>query len=790
MESVVKSGMKIDLHIHSCVSSHKDGKKVKKNTIENIPVLIQKLNEQSVNICAITDHDAFSYDMYCALKAAENAGGSIQKVLPGVEFSVRFLDDSNTEKVIHVIGIFSDSSPDKVKNIERVLKTMGPDKNGSFSESAFLDVLRRIDIDTILIAHQKNSLSSRTAQKHDLNTLGNRTFLELIGSDYFEALEFKNKRNEVLNKNFLVAHNLEDAVRFVTGTDCHDWTGYPKETPDAPPHDFPYTFAKCLPTFRGLVMAATDHSRLKTCDSFFGTEKYVLDCISIKCAKKDIKIPLSKGINVIIGDNSVGKSLLLHAMVGFDSNIVKLPSTVKDGYKKYLKRNELEIKKQLQDAHIFAFDAQGEVRRKFSDGKLNADEFLSKYFPEDVDPHPYQAAVETEIDALINYLKQKFEIDSAIENLYSFTLEDGERAPESLSFLKNLRNSKGKSTEPEKIISAIKELEIGIDKIIRLKLDQADLDHFLTQKKVLEQIRKKYEERIIAINQENERIETVAKAIDKIAQRHHRSVSDSQKRIDAFLDNTTVLKDALVKIVRRTAQLKPYKSQISDIAIEPHSNTVHEYEFISRLNTDKIGENYFLQRVLSTMRAHTKIDWATVTEKKLKSLLLKYDEQTPVLEFFRDAILQAIAEDFKPKHAIICQGTDKSAEMSAGLDSRIYFDLLSYESTRDRVYIIDQPEDNVSQMAIKKYLLDYFKTMGERRQVIIVTHNPQFIVNLDVDNLVFLSKIKDGEFNICSGALEYECSNYKVLDIVADNIDGGLDSIRKRWKRYEKANNL
>ena len=46
--------MKIDLHIHSKVSSIKDGKKVKINTIENVPVLINRLSENGVNICAIT----------------------------------------------------------------------------------------------------------------------------------------------------------------------------------------------------------------------------------------------------------------------------------------------------------------------------------------------------------------------------------------------------------------------------------------------------------------------------------------------------------------------------------------------------------------------------------------------------------------------------------------------------------------------------------------------------------------------------------------------------------------
>lgn len=75
--------------------------------------------------------------------------------------------------------------------------------------------------------------------------------------------------------------------------------------------------------------------------------------------------------------------------------------------------------------------------------------------------------------------------------------------------------------------------------------------------------------------------------------------------------------------------------------------------------------------------------------------------------------------------------------------------------------------------------------MSRKRQVIMVTHNPQFIVNLDVDNVIFLSKDAD-HFNVQSGALEYEDEKYGILDIVAQNIDGGLDTIRKRMKRYDK----
>ena len=61
MQKIVDKPIKIDLHIHSIESAHKDGKKVANNTIENIPVLVSKLKENGIDMCAITDHDRLFY---------------------------------------------------------------------------------------------------------------------------------------------------------------------------------------------------------------------------------------------------------------------------------------------------------------------------------------------------------------------------------------------------------------------------------------------------------------------------------------------------------------------------------------------------------------------------------------------------------------------------------------------------------------------------------------------------------------------------------------------------------
>ncbi len=783
--NIVETGMKIDLHIHSKASSAKDGAKVKNNTKENLPLLVGKLNDNEVNICAITDHDVFSYELYSELKKAEIQDNTIKKVLPGVEFSVQFSLD-NSISPIHIIAIFSDLDDEKVKKIAEILDINNPSTGGAYSEEEFLSILREIDIDTILIAHQKNSLSSQKPRKNDANSLGNAKFLEFVYTDYFEAFEFKNKRNEILNKAFLTTSNLEESLRFITGTDCHDWSCYPAEDLSDKMTDFPYTYAKCLPTFKGLVMAITDYSRLKTVNSFFnGSQQYVKK-MSLKVENTIFDVPLSQGINVIIGDNSIGKSLLLHALTNFEKpGAMKLPAKTKSGYMKYIQKNKLEIMSKIPIEGIFCFDMQGEVRAKFEENKLNASDFLREYFPPPVNSRVYRNAVENEIKRMIQYLKKKFDIESQINKLNVFEIPIIETAPESLTYIQNLRKSKQKTEKQVAVFSKINEIVNELEELLKLDIGKSDSEYILSTIQLFKVMKEKYNRKIKCIESENEKVEKVAKAIAGVAEKHKKTVTDNPKTYSSFSEKTDNLIEQIVDLLKKRKRLSGYKPQLLEKHIRPNSSKIFDYEFISKLNIERIDTDYINALVNSTLKIRKKIDWDTITEPVLKNSLLKYDESIPVLEFFELKIKERLDKDFENTNAIIFQGMDKYEEMSSGLDAKIYFDLLSYEVTRSGVYIIDQPEDNISQSAIRNYLLSRFKTMGENRQIIMVTHNPQFIVNLDIDNLVFISK-KDGKIKIQSGALEYACTEYNVLDIVAQNIDGGLETIQKRWKRYDK----
>ena len=146
--------------------------------------------------------------------------------------------------------------------------------------------------------------------------------------------------------------------------------------------------------------------------------------------------------------------------------------------------------------------------------------------------------------------------------------------------------------------------------------------------------------------------------------------------------------------------------------------------------------------------------------------------------------LHSVVDRVTERRKITNKSIGIDAEPSPGLYGTLYFDLLAEEDTKSGVYIIDQPEDQISQVAIKEHVLDAFKRMSANRQVLMITHNPLFVVNLDVDNVIVLARNENGTIDVKSGALEYECDDYKVLDLVAKTVEGGADVVRKRLKRY------
>lgn len=791
MEKVIDNGIKVDFHIHSIASKHKESDDcVDLSTIDNIDVLIKKLNDRKVNMFSISDHDNFDFHLYKRLKEEESKG-SIKKVFPAVEFSVTY-----EKKVLHVITIFDDEDETKIEKIQSEIFDVKKNqplyddvKLKSFSENRYLNILKNIGANVVMIAHQKETLSSKETRTHDVKDLGDEKFNELVFLDYFESFEFKRKKNEIFNKDYIEKNKdkYKDAtLRFVTGSDCHNWSDYPEEN-----DEFSFTYLKCLPTFRGLAMAVTNVKRINFVNNFYSnTDKY-LNNIDLQIDTKKYNIKLSKGINVIIGDNSIGKSLLIHKLTNYEFlNDDKL----KQNYEDYLLNKKIKVFSSIPKVNISKFNGQGAIRKMFENKTFDSDSFLNSFFPTKPLINKYIDKYKVEIENYINILKNKEELKQSESKLTDIKISIIEASSKTLNLRKIPQISINGINSKIKKIGKIVEYFESINNLLKNIYDNEFFDD--SDKKYIEEsinnnlkLIKKYNDKIKLNLLEISKMNIINDVFDLKNKEYNKTRTDETEKISNYENSKDLFANNIVDYYFKSRNKVIYKPNIEKESLPISTNKIGKYRFVAKTNIKEISNDnlsMLMKDVLGkSVKDLNQIDSTNIPDKfNNRGKETSYNDK---LENLKDELNSVISNAFEIKNAINdASDKDVTKELSSGFNSRIYFDLICNQTDDNRIYIIDQPEDDVSQPSIKRNILGDFYDMSKNRQIILITHNPQFIVNLDVDNVIFIGKNDDDEIYIQNGALEYHDNDYDILKIVADNIEGGIESINERWKRYDK----
>lgn len=98
--------------------------------------------------------------------------------------------------------------------------------------------------------------------------------------------------------------------------------------------------------------------------------------------------------------------------------------------------------------------------------------------------------------------------------------------------------------------------------------------------------------------------------------------------------------------------------------------------------------------------------------------------------------------------------------------------------------IIDQPEENLDPKSVYSELVTLFQVASERRQIIMVTHNANLVVNTDVDQVIVAccDSLEEGQLPKLSyqaGGLE----NPAIRKAVCEILEGGDEAFRQRARR-------
>lgn len=154
------------------------------------------------------------------------------------------------------------------------------------------------------------------------------------------------------------------------------------------------------------------------------------------------------------------------------------------------------------------------------------------------------------------------------------------------------------------------------------------------------------------------------------------------------------------------------------------------------------------------------------------------EKRVPNRQEFYDFIfgLEYIGVNFKLK-----MGNHPLEELSPGergIILLIFYLALSKES---KPIIIDQPEDNLDNQSVYSKLVPCICKAKQKRQVIIVTHNPNIAVACDAEQIVYceMDKMRN-QIRYVSGAIE----NPTIRNHVVDVLEGTMPAFDLRRLKY------
>lgn len=109
---------------------------------------------------------------------------------------------------------------------------------------------------------------------------------------------------------------------------------------------------------------------------------------------------------------------------------------------------------------------------------------------------------------------------------------------------------------------------------------------------------------------------------------------------------------------------------------------------------------------------------------------------------------------------------------------------LAVDQEETHPLIIDQPEENLDPESVYTELVQLFQSASQRRQIIMVTHNANLVVNTDVDQVIVarcgsLEEGKLPELTYTAGGLE----DPSIRGAVCEVLEGGAEAFRQRARR-------
>src|SRR5690606_19967038 len=116
----------------------------------------------------------------------------------------------------------------------------------------------------------------------------------------------------------------------------------------------------------------------------------------------------------------------------------------------------------------------------------------------------------------------------------------------------------------------------------------------------------------------------------------------------------------------------------------------------------------------------------------------------------------------------LMQGNKKLQQLSPGERGALLLIFYLLLDKDNKPLIIDQPEDNLDNQSVANILVPFIKSAKKKRQIIMVTHNPNLAVVADAEQIIYMDIDKENNYVVSchAGSIENPVINNHIVDIL------------------------
>lgn len=755
----------IDLHIHTYPNAND------RTTTYDVATLVKRIKEYNGNepfLISFTDHNTINKEAYLAAKALDI------KMLLGAELHIKNHDDV---EAFHCHIFFNlEVTEENIDALNVVLDNLYADKLPCKTDTSIpniQDVINAFDpYEFMLLPHAGQRHGQFNYSLHAGEQVDN-AISRSIYYNQFDGFTAREDKGLDMTKEYFKKLGIAEFVNLLTCSDNYVPSRYPEpKATEASP--FVPTWMMAEPTYDGVRLSLSESSRL-----FYQKEKPQIQCEHIGKVKLqneliDIDVELSEGLNVVIGGSSSGKTLFVDSVNRFFEQDLLGSQYSKFGVEHIDVKNPSEI-------HPY---------------------FISQNFIADLVNRNDEASIDE-----IPILKKAFPSDDNVKRQISKTLTDLKRiVDEMLLCVENIEKIERWLKDiphPGKLITKGK-IEGNIFQPLLPKNEEVEKCDYTEEDYNADVETLRYIEKLVNENPFtgyiSKEIEIILKELgkaragsvlfDKVSslltthkEEKDEELQERQGQNQSNIKNRQSLMQHLRNYVSYSRCFAKQKQKLTEM---DKSFTTKEVKATGHTlyieNTFKFNEDVLME-VLKKYLNSTFRNMNDVVPVNLFSSRFKQRPRVNTYRELGDYIYDSLKNNDHTSYKIVSSDGRNFYEMSPGWKSAILLDLILGYDAGNSPIIIDQPEDNLAVKYINEALVQTIKKVKYKKQVILVSHNATIPMMADAQTIV-LCRNNGNQIKIRSASLEGAIGDEKVLDLIADQTDGGKASIKKRVKKY------